>query len=235
MIWTLKRHIGTTVNVQIASVGMLAWDGSGGGRCPGLHLTVHVCRRHTRWTSFPSCQHVTTVKNLRTLKDHHTKPSVASLSGWEPPGQSSPVSLASSGNRLWASTGSFLTSLQSTLQDDILKPRLIEMVKICVNLTWKKKDAVKTKSRETNTGTLWKGLLGPKAEESASLWSEDCSLAASSSFPPVGIVPLSSPEELSSSHQFTECAKYGIEFARTLGPALFPFVSTIILSPVSHL
>lgn len=32
MIWTLRRHIGTTVNVGIASVGMLQWGWGRGGR-----------------------------------------------------------------------------------------------------------------------------------------------------------------------------------------------------------
>lgn len=38
MIWTLTRHVGTSVNVQIASVGMLEWDGGWGVRGnPGNH------------------------------------------------------------------------------------------------------------------------------------------------------------------------------------------------------
>lgn len=61
--------------------------GVGAARGPGLHLTVHVCLRHTRhqWTSFHRkvSEHrrplfpESTVKKLWTLDGHHTsQPSV---------------------------------------------------------------------------------------------------------------------------------------------------------------
>lgn len=102
----------------------------------------------------------------------------------------------------------------SRLQNHIVEPRIMEMVKVRVNLSWKAKitrivalgkDAVRTESRETNTTktTPWphsRGVSGPLIwrlfpcsifiPSSSSLGSQESR-----------IPPLSPPEKLCSSHR----------------------------------
>lgn len=177
----------------------------GGARAPGLHLTVHVCPRHARGIKGPSWmspRRLKVAEDQRQLLQNHTR---------------------------LAPTGPFCPRCRRP-HGHILKPRIIETVKVRVNLTWKAKKKAglllwgrkqRRPNLDRNTGAPWKARLGPKAEESASLWSDDCS-------------PRNNRGTLFKSPGFTECAKRGIEFARS-SPPPFSFNHLSVLFPVSHL
>lgn len=204
MIWTLKRHIGTTVNVRIASVGMLQWWE--GGICLWAHWAGgEQWRQHLDWadSGTPACTSLLTSPcwrsvDLLLMRKYHLflkafRISVRDFSRFhckicgrdvtwiimyiclflQPRKGGHPETQ----NHLNASLKAWKANVFETIMT-WLKQMPIRTKRNCYSgrrCSGRKKQ-IRGKFRETNNGTQWKRLVGPKEQESA--------------FPCVMIVPL---------------------------------------------